>query len=124
MKDMKIHSPDYTPEKNHLEQRNKDLKKACQEFESVFMYQVLRTMRKTIDKSDLFHGGQGEEIFEVELHSCRRALAGSSFEACQAGARPERIPVTTESTQARITRSVEKLKGNDGKALETRSFKA
>ena len=67
MKDMKIQATNHAPEKNHLVQRDKDLKKACQEFEAVFMYQVLRTMRKTIDKSDLLHGGQGEEIYESML---------------------------------------------------------
>ncbi len=43
------------------------LKKACRDFESVFTYQLLKSMRSTIDKCDLFHGGQGEEIYESLL---------------------------------------------------------
>jgi len=49
------------------QQRNKELKKACQEFESVFTYELLKSMRKTVDKCDLFHGGEGEEIYESML---------------------------------------------------------
>ena len=43
------------------------LKKACRDFESIFTYQLLKSMRSTIDKCDLFHGGQGEEIYESLL---------------------------------------------------------
>jgi murein DD-endopeptidase MepM/ murein hydrolase activator NlpD len=49
------------------DQRDQKLKKACQEFESVFTYQLLKSMRATIDKSDLLHGGQGEDIYESML---------------------------------------------------------
>jgi len=49
------------------EQRNKELKKACREFESVFTYELLKSMRKTVDKCDLFSGGEGEEIYESLL---------------------------------------------------------
>lgn len=40
------------------------LREACKDFESLFVQQVLRSMRKTISKSDLFSGGAGGEIFE------------------------------------------------------------
>ena len=46
------------------EQKDRKLKKACKDFESLLTYQLLRSMRKTIDKCDLMHGGQGEEIFQ------------------------------------------------------------
>ncbi len=41
----------------------KRLEEACAEFESLFMYNVLKQMRKTIFKSGLIDGGKGEEIF-------------------------------------------------------------
>lgn len=37
---------------------------ACQEFESVFVYQMLKKMRETIPKNELFNGGMGEEVFQ------------------------------------------------------------
>lgn len=40
------------------------LKKAARDFESVFMAQVLKEMRETVQKEDLFHGGPGEDMFE------------------------------------------------------------
>ncbi len=39
------------------------LKKACSEFESIFMHQMLKEMRKTVNKTGMIHGGQAEEIF-------------------------------------------------------------
>lgn len=48
-----------------------ELKKAAAEFEALFLNQMLTTMRATVDKGDLFHGGAGEEIYtsllDVEL---------------------------------------------------------
>lgn len=49
---------------NPQQLRDNELRKACQDFESVFTYELLKSMRKTIDKCELFHGGQGEEIYE------------------------------------------------------------
>ncbi|OGK12516.1 MAG: hypothetical protein A2W80_19115 [Candidatus Riflebacteria bacterium GWC2_50_8] len=39
------------------------LKKACSDFESIFMHQMLKEMRKTVKKTGMVHGGQAEEIF-------------------------------------------------------------
>src|SRR4030042_2834489 len=64
---MSIDSTGYVAGVNLQQQRDKDLKKACQDFESVFTYELLKSMRKTIDKCELFHGGQGEEIYESLL---------------------------------------------------------
>lgn len=48
-----------------------ELKKAVTEFEALFLNQMLKVMRDTVVKSDLFHGGSGEEIynslFDTEL---------------------------------------------------------
>ena len=43
------------------------LKKACGDFESIFMNQMLKEMRKTVNKTKLIHGGQAEEIFSDML---------------------------------------------------------
>ena len=47
--------------------RDKKLRKACEDFEAVFTYQLLRSMRETVEKCDLFSGGSGEEIYETLL---------------------------------------------------------
>ncbi|HNX76043.1 MAG TPA: rod-binding protein [Candidatus Rifleibacterium sp.] len=43
------------------------LKQACNDFESIFMNQMLKEMRKTVKKTGLVHGGQAEEIFSDML---------------------------------------------------------
>ncbi len=43
------------------------LKNACSDFESIFMHQMLKEMRKTVKKTGLVHGGQAEEIFSDML---------------------------------------------------------
>ncbi len=40
------------------------LERACKEFESYLIYQMLREMRKTIHKNPMCHGGHAEEMFE------------------------------------------------------------
>lgn len=48
-----------------------EMKQAVQDFEALFINQMLKSMRDTVQKSDLFHGGAGEEIyssmFDMEL---------------------------------------------------------
>jgi flagellar protein FlgJ len=46
------------------EQKDRKLKQACKDFEAILTYQVLRSMRKSVGKCDLLHGGEGEEIFQ------------------------------------------------------------
>ena len=48
--------------------KNSKLYKVCQDFESIFIKQMLNTMRKTINKSGLLDGGMAEEIFEDMLY--------------------------------------------------------
>ena len=47
------------------------LKKALTEFESLFIGYMLKTMKESVAKNELFHGGSGEEIynslFDTEL---------------------------------------------------------
>lgn len=40
------------------------LKKACSEFESMLVFQMLKNMRNSVMKSDLFGSGQEEEMFQ------------------------------------------------------------
>lgn len=44
-----------------------DLKKVCGEFESIFMHQMLKEMRKTVNKTGMISGGHAEEIFSDML---------------------------------------------------------
>jgi len=64
---MSIDSTSSVTDTSLRQQRNKEIKKACQEFESVFTYELLKSMRQTVDKCDLFSGGEGEEIYESLL---------------------------------------------------------
>lgn len=46
---------------------DKELKKACQELESVFLNMMLSTMRKTIPEGGLFEKSQASKTFESML---------------------------------------------------------
>ena len=53
------------------------LRKACLEFESLLLYEIVKGMRRTISKCDLFHGGHAEETYEqlLDQELCR-SLSG------------------------------------------------
>jgi flagellar protein FlgJ len=53
--------PQYDSKKQNI------LEKACKEFESIFTYELLKSMRRTVEKCELFHGGLGEEVYESLL---------------------------------------------------------
>lgn len=40
-----------------------DIKKAAQDFEAIFINYMLKTMRETVSKSGLLHGGNAEEMY-------------------------------------------------------------
>jgi murein DD-endopeptidase MepM/ murein hydrolase activator NlpD len=44
-------------------EEEKKLREACSEFEALFIYMVMKQMRKTIPQTKLIDGGKGEEIF-------------------------------------------------------------
>ena len=44
------------------------LYEVCQDFEALFVKQMLDVMRKTVKKSGLLDGGMAEEIFEDMLY--------------------------------------------------------
>lgn len=43
------------------------LQKACRDFEAIFIQQMLKEMRESIPKDDLFGGDKGEETFKGML---------------------------------------------------------
>ncbi|CAG1772299.1 Murein DD-endopeptidase MepM [uncultured bacterium] len=45
----------------------KELRAAAAEFESLFINQMMKSMRESIGKSELFHGGNAEEIYTSML---------------------------------------------------------
>ncbi|MGD9156953.1 MAG: peptidoglycan DD-metalloendopeptidase family protein [Desulfobacteraceae bacterium] len=67
MRDISIKSGNSLPVNNLAEARDKKLKEACKQFESVFTYEMLKSMRNSIQKCDLFSGGQAEEIYQSML---------------------------------------------------------
>lgn len=55
------------------------LKKACSEFETIFIESVIKAMRKTVPKDGLFSGGFGEEVFQELFDqeiACQMARCG------------------------------------------------
>jgi flagellar protein FlgJ len=49
--------------------KNSELYKACQDFEALFIKQMLDVMRKTVHKGDdLLSGGMSQDIFEGMLY--------------------------------------------------------
>ena len=67
MNDISIKSGNSSPVKNPAEERDKKLKEACKQFESIFTYEMLKSMRNSIQKCDLFSGGQAEEVYQSML---------------------------------------------------------
>jgi len=49
-------------------EEKEELKKACSDFQAIFVKQMLDSMRKTVNKTGLLDGGQAEEIFEDMLY--------------------------------------------------------
>lgn len=60
------------------------VKKALVEFEAIFINQMLKTMRESIEKANLFHGGPGEDIynsmFDMELSKLLANAGGIGLE--------------------------------------------
>jgi flagellar protein FlgJ len=47
--------------------QDKKLKKVCADFESMLVFQLLKTMRQTIPKNGLLKPSQGKETYEMML---------------------------------------------------------
>lgn len=77
MQGEKVNLKAFLPQPDAQEDRNRKLRKACKEFESVFTYQLLQSMRRTVEKCDLFHGGNAENIYESLLdQELSKSLSG------------------------------------------------
>ena len=51
--------------------------KAAKEFESIFLYQMIKQMRGTEKKEEMFHGGLGEDLFtEMMDEELAKKMAG------------------------------------------------
>ena len=48
--------------------KTSELYKACEDFESIFIKQMLNVMRKSVQKSGLLESGMSQEIFEDMLY--------------------------------------------------------
>jgi flagellar protein FlgJ len=48
-------------------EKDKQIKKACADFEAVLVYQLMKTMRQSIPKSGLLGQSHGKETFEMML---------------------------------------------------------
>ena len=53
----------------HAAENDLRLKEACAEFESLFVFHLLKEMRAAIPKSDFMSGGKAEEIYTSLLDS-------------------------------------------------------
>ena len=78
MHDLIISPTGHPPGQGRTDTKDKELKKACREFESVFTYELLKSMRRTVEKCELFHGGQGEDVYQSLLDmELAKGMAGS-----------------------------------------------
>lgn len=48
--------------------KDSNLFQACQDFEAIFLKQMLNVMRKTVNKGELLNGGFAEDVFEDMLY--------------------------------------------------------
>ncbi|MFZ4437724.1 MAG: rod-binding protein [Syntrophales bacterium] len=48
-------------------EKEQKLKKACADFESIFIYQMLSKMRSTVPKSGLVAGMTGKETYQMMM---------------------------------------------------------
>lgn len=62
-------------------EQEKKLKKSCQDFEAVFMNNLMKAMRKTVTKSDIFGSSKEEELFQdmMDTQICESAAKNSSI---------------------------------------------
>ncbi len=51
-----------------LVKKDDKLYEACQDFEAIFIKQMLNSMRKTVNKTGLLEGGMAEDVFEDMLY--------------------------------------------------------
>jgi murein DD-endopeptidase MepM/ murein hydrolase activator NlpD len=77
MQELRIGPKELLREARPKPDEDEKLRKTCKEFESVFTYELLKGMRRTVEKCDLFHGGQAEEMYESLLdQELSKTMAG------------------------------------------------
>lgn len=55
--------------RNDSQRNDKRLMKVCKDFESIFVNQLFKVMRKTLNpKNNIIHGGHAEEVFSDMLY--------------------------------------------------------
>ena len=83
------------------EAQKSELRKVAQEFEAIFIAQMLKVMRETIEESGLLEGGFGKSIYtelfdqEVSLSLARRGTLGISnilYDSLSQRPEPEQEP--------------------------------
>jgi len=52
----------------NIHKKDPKLYEACQDFEALFIKQMLNSMRKTVNKTGLMEGGMAEDVFEDMLY--------------------------------------------------------
>lgn len=55
-------------EANKIKMKDEELKKSAQDFESVFVNQFLEVLNSTVERSEEFSGGRGEEMFRSMMN--------------------------------------------------------
>ncbi len=84
-----------------VEAQKSELRKVAQEFEAIFIAQMLKVMRETIEESGLLEGGFGKSIYtelfdqEVSLSLARRGTLGISnilYDSLSQRPEPEQEP--------------------------------
>ena len=88
---------------------DKNLKQACKDFETIFTNFMLKSMRKTVTKGDLFGSSSQEEMFQdmMDAEYCKSATKSSSLGI--ADALYKQISQQTQQQQLEITGN----RGND-----------
>ena len=61
--------------------KDSKLFQACQDFEAIFLKQMLNVMRKTVNKGELLNGGFAEDVFEDMLYDeyAKKMVKNSQF---------------------------------------------
>jgi peptidoglycan hydrolase FlgJ len=78
---VKIESSSTTGQSTGLNNKqDKKLKETCQDMESVFLSYLMKSMRETVQKSDLFGSSEGEDMFQSMMDDeiCKSASRTSS----------------------------------------------
>ena len=93
----RAHNLDYE-KRSSCSKINPQLKEACAELESLFIYSLLKEMRATIPKAGFISGGKAEEMFTSMLDSqlakelaAKGGIGFSSIILDQLGSRPEQV---------------------------------